>query len=315
MKYVITEVRDKDRFVIYDMENKGSVCVSKYTIKQIIEDDSSIIIGVTYSFKELGGKEVIIKDIIPYTKDGLKPAVKVARNDFVPDTKRSYTTISKGIFPSRAEKKALKEKAKKTKATKKANKKAKKEAEVQAIKEKKEAEANRKAEIEKYSVVKKRIQKSKPQFYLRKINIMATEYNEKMDYEFKVEVTTPSALTKLNNLIKNSSCYADTREAGAILKRGRTFTTTIRCDDNCLVFDNPDIQVFAAKEVWLDFDGSWENRCEIKFSYYNNYKPDITYTHGTTFSENTYFGADAYSNHSANGEARWLRKTLGRPLY
>ncbi len=205
------------------------------------------------------------------------------------------------------------EKTKKTKATKKANIKAKKVAEEQALKEKKEYEAKRKAEKEKYAVVKKRVQKSKPQFYLRKINIMATEYNEKIDYEFDVEVSTPSALTKLNNLIKTSPCYADTREAGNVLKRGRKFTTEICCSDNILIFDSPDIQVFAAKEVWLDFDGSWENRCEIRFSYYNNYKPNITYTHGTTFSEDTAFGADAYEEHSANGEAKWLRKSLGRP--
>lgn len=313
MKYVITEKRDNDRYVIYDMDNKGSACVSKYTIKQIIEDNSSIVIGVTYSYKKVGSNEVIIDKIVPYTKDGKAPAVKVVKNTFVPDTKRSFSTVIKGLKPSRAEIKALNEKAKKTKATKKANKKAKKVAEETALREKKKVEAEMKAEKEKFKVVKKRIQRSKPQLYLKKIKIMATEYDENVSYEFRAECLTPAAVTKLNNLIKSTRAYADTRNAGDMIKRRGYFSTRLDCE-GAYVLDDPDIQVFAEKEVWLDFDGSWENRCEIRFSLYNDYRPEFTYTHGTTFSDDSPFGADAYADHTANGEARWLRKHLGRPL-
>lgn len=312
MMYVITEKRDNDRFVIYDMKNKGSACVSKYTIKQLIEDNSTIIIGVTYSFKEVGSNEVMIENIIPHSKDGKAPVTRQIKNAFVPDTKRSYATVIKGLYPSRTEKKALNEKAKKTKATKKANAKAKKVAEETAKKEHKEQLKQYKAEVERMRVVTKRIQKSKPQFFLQNIDIIASEYNEKIDYKFKVQVRTPAALTKLNNLIKSTSCFCDTRGAGDKVRRGLWFETTIRTD-SMIIFDDPDIQVFADKEVWLDFDGNWGNRCEIRFSVYENYKPQFTYTHGTTFDEGTHFGADACCDHSANGEARWLRKSLGRP--
>ena len=312
MRFVITEKRDNDRYVIYDMENKGSACVSKYTIKQLIEGESTIIIGVTYSYKNMGSNEVVIENITPYTKDGSRPASKIISNSYIPDTKRSFATVIKGLKPSRAEIKALNDKTKKTKATKKANKKAKKVAEDTALKEKKKAEAELKAEKEKYKVIKKRVQKSKPQLYLKKIKIMATEYDEKLSYEFRVECHTPAAVTKLNNFIKSTTAYADTRNAGDTIKRRGYFSTRLDCEGS-YVLDDPDIQLFAEKEVWLDFDGSWE-RCEIRFSSYNDYRPEFTYTHGSAFSDDTHFGADAYADHTANGEARWLRKVLGRPL-
>ncbi len=307
MNFVITEKRDYDRYVIYDMDNKGSACVSKYTINQLLKEH--IVIGVVYRFDDYD--EIIIEEIKPMTKDGTKPLKRVVRNSFVPDTKRSYATVSKGLFPSRAEKKALNEKAKKTKATKKANKKEQKLAEETRIKDEKEKKELKKKRKEELRVVKKRIQKSKPQFYFQKQEIIASEYNDSSTYHYKVECRTPSALSIFNKIIKSSSCFADTSNAGKIIKRGGIFSTTV--STNWPLDDETKIQLFADKTIWVDFDGSWENRCEILFEEWNNYKPVFTYTHGTEFNDNTYFGADSYCDYSAKGFAKYFRKRLGRP--
>lgn len=311
MRYIVTEQRDNDRFVIYDTENKGSACVSKYTLRQLLEDDTTLIIGITYSFKSVGSKEVVIKDIIPHTKDG-KTAQKVLRNEFVPDTKRSYGTVIKGLYPSRAEKKAISDKAKKTKQTKKINKKAKKEAEEIALKEQKIADKKAKEEAEKMRIIRKRIQKSKPQLYLQETNMTATEYDSVVNYKFNVELRSLAALSVLNKLIKSSTAYANTENAGAVIRSGRVFTTHLRCDDRCFIFDDPDLQVFADKKIYYEFDG-YDGRCEICFEEYNSYTPNITYTHGTSFSESSPIGPAAYSETSPNAEAKFYRKTLGRP--
>ena len=106
---------------------------------------------------------------------------------------------------------------------------------------------------------------------------------------------------------------SDDLSAGKIIKRGGIFSTTV--STNWPLDDEQKIQLFADKTIWVDFDGSWENRCEILFEEWNNYKPVFTYTHGSEFNDNTYFGADAYSDYSAKGFARYFRKKLGRPEY
>lgn len=46
MKFIIVEIKDKDLYTIYDVENKGVCCCSMYTLKQLVKDYKCKIIGL-----------------------------------------------------------------------------------------------------------------------------------------------------------------------------------------------------------------------------------------------------------------------------
>lgn len=89
MKYVIIEKKDADRYVLYDAENKGMCCVSKYTLQQL-RDDKHQIIGLNSTTGSVKAGDITIM-----TLDGKVRTKNVTYE--VANTKRSAATVEKGI--------------------------------------------------------------------------------------------------------------------------------------------------------------------------------------------------------------------------
>lgn len=87
MRFCIVEKKDTDLFTIYDMENGGVCCCSKYTVSQLL-DMGHTIYGVQKTARGLGIVEVGL--------DG-KPRQKKAPVICTDTTKRSAVTIAKGL--------------------------------------------------------------------------------------------------------------------------------------------------------------------------------------------------------------------------
>ena len=87
MNFSIIEVKDKDLFVIYDMENKGACCCTKYTITELLKMGHNIcgakIVNGRLKIVECDLNGNIRNKKAPHCCDDL--------------TKRSASTISKGL--------------------------------------------------------------------------------------------------------------------------------------------------------------------------------------------------------------------------
>lgn len=89
MKYVIIEKKDADRYVLYDAENKGMCCVSKYTLQQL-RDDKHQIVGLNSTTGSVKTGDITIMT--------LDEKVRMKNVTYeVANTKRSAATVEKGI--------------------------------------------------------------------------------------------------------------------------------------------------------------------------------------------------------------------------
>ena len=87
MNFSIIEVKDKDLFVIYDMENKGACCCTKYTITELLKMGHNIC-----GAKIVNGRLKIVEcDLNGNIRN------KKAPNCCDDLTKRSPSTINKGL--------------------------------------------------------------------------------------------------------------------------------------------------------------------------------------------------------------------------
>ena len=87
MNFSIIEVKDKDLFVIYDMENKGACCCTKYTVTELLKMGHNIC-----GAKIVNGRLKIVEcDLNGNIRN------KKAPNCCDDLTKRSPSTISKGL--------------------------------------------------------------------------------------------------------------------------------------------------------------------------------------------------------------------------
>lgn len=87
MKFIVIEIKDKDLFTIYDVENKGVCCCSAYTLKQLLSDHNEVL-----GCKVVNGK----LNVFECDLDGNKRSRK-ASNCCTDTTKRSAVTIEKGL--------------------------------------------------------------------------------------------------------------------------------------------------------------------------------------------------------------------------
>lgn len=87
MNFSIIEIKDKDLFVIYDMENKGACCCTKYTITELLKMGHNI-----YGTNVVNGRLKILEcDLNGNIRN------KKASNCCNDLTKRSASTIVKGL--------------------------------------------------------------------------------------------------------------------------------------------------------------------------------------------------------------------------
>lgn len=87
MKFIVIEIKDKDLFTIYDVENKGVCCCSAYTLKQLLSDHNEVL-----GCQVVNGK----LNVFECDLDGNKRSRK-ASNCCTDTTKRSAVTIEKGL--------------------------------------------------------------------------------------------------------------------------------------------------------------------------------------------------------------------------
>lgn len=308
MEFVVIEKRDNDRFVIYDIENKGSCCCSKYTMKQII-DAGHTIYGVRYNGVNIG-----VNDIVPLLKNG-QPRQKMEHYSLVPDTKRSAVTILQGLTPSREEKRVMRETLHKRDATIKDNKKQAKLAEIEREKRIKEEEKQRKALQKEMEVNIKHRQVTKVSAYLTDICLVASEYSlDSRRYTYLLECTTPTALTNLRKLNKELSkrgrgFYIDSNASEMVERRGK-YSVRITLPD--LLEDVEGVQIFAGTEVRLDFSNAYEDyNIWATFRANNHFIASCDGRH-ISVDLDTSFGATAYRDYTLRGIACTLRK-MGRP--
>lgn len=87
MQFILIEIKGKDLFTIYDVENKGVCCCSAYTLKQLLSDRNEVL-----------GCQVVNGTLNVFECDlsGNKRAKK-APNCCSDLTKRSAVTIEKGL--------------------------------------------------------------------------------------------------------------------------------------------------------------------------------------------------------------------------
>lgn len=308
MEFVVIEKRDNDRFVIYDIENKGSCCCSKYTMKQII-DAGHTIYGVRYNGENIG-----VNDIVPLLKNG-QPRQRMEHYSLVPDTKRSAVTILQGLTPSREEKRAMRETMQKRDATIKDNKKQAKLAELEREKRIKEEEKQRKALQKEMEVNIKHRQVTKVSAYLVDIRMVASEYNlESRQYTYILECTTPTALTNLRKLSKELSkrgngFYIDSNASDMVERHGKY---SVRATFSNMLEDVEGIQIFAGAEVRLDFTNVYEDyNIWATFRAINHFMASCDGRHIDVNIE-TPFGPTAYRDYTIRGIAQKLRQ-MGRP--
>ena len=87
MKFIVIEIKDKDLFTIYDVENKGICCCSAYTLKQLLSNHNEVL-----GCQVVNGK----LNVFECDLSGNKRAKK-APNCCSDTTKRSAVTIEKGL--------------------------------------------------------------------------------------------------------------------------------------------------------------------------------------------------------------------------
>lgn len=298
MVYHIIEKKANDLYVIYDVANGGMCCCTPYTIKQLIEMGHEIP-GVVLSPKFY---------VTILTKAG--DVAKKSKVYDVDETKRSAVTIAKGLKPTRAEKKALKEVVDKRNATRKENQKLAKQELIEKEKVEKERQKQEKLRKKELEVVKRRRQKSKCLAELVSVSIESSEYHSREWYSYKLTATTPSALTALRKLVARGGYLDDNlKGAGERIKNGYSVTATVNLDyelDN----DTDGIQVIASTEVRLKHLNFYDDtRLYVTFSLYKNYIANVSDNKGTDLN---YFGSTANGGNSIKGWENYLRKNLGR---
>lgn len=88
MHFRIVEIKNNDLYVIYDADNGGVCCCSKYTVNQLLNDYKQQIDGVTLTAKGINIQEVSLDGVIR-----AKKAPMICEDT----TKRSAVTIMKGL--------------------------------------------------------------------------------------------------------------------------------------------------------------------------------------------------------------------------
>lgn len=269
-KFIIIGIGEKDSYALYDVANKGTAIASAYTIRQLIEN-GCVVMGVvaTKPFK-----------VVCYSKSG-EVAKKQASLGMVPPTKRSMTTFLKGIQPSRAEIKAAKETAAKRKATLRANKAAKK--------------AAQEAEKKKWML----LQKSKLQILEIGHYEDVGEYHTNTSYDtYFLSAQSPTALTTLKKVLKNSSLYQGGGLSFSDLKDEiqqivETFKDhgriTVKVKATHLDFDPKKCQCGYGSMYLFSCDNNYEDRmASLRFRYSNRYEPEDVGCHHCSVETATY---------------------------
>lgn len=273
MEFSIVEKRDNDRFVLYDLKNKGKACASKYTIKQLINAGHKV-----YGYNN--------KNITICSISGV-PVKKEIKYKDISDTKRSFATFTSGITPSRAEKKANKEKAIKKKET---------------MKTKKEEEEKRKKYLE---IKKKKRFKSKPLFELLEENLWASEYDDGGEYIYKVYIKSPSAQTIVNKMVREG--WIDPYDYSDKIEDGHKVIAKHPIDE-----DICNCQVSAASTIHLNFENHYTNESVFCYFYLNeNFEFLPKNASFRKSDENIILGSVANGGSSLKSEGIWLRKKLG----
>lgn len=272
MEFSIIEKRDNDRFVLYDMKNKGKACASKYTIKQLVENGHKVYgYGKKISICSVTGREI----------------TKSMKYPDVPDTKRSLATFEAGIKLSRAEKKLNKEKAEKKKET---------------IALKKAEEEKKKKYLE---IKKKKRYISKPLFELIEEDLWGSEYDEGGKYTYRVRIKSPAAQTIVNRMVKDGEIdpcsFTDKISDGdKVVAEGPIDEQLWGC------------QVIAGSTVQFNFKNHYTNETVFcKFLSYENYEYNSKNASFHHADENIRIGSVANGGSSLKSEGVWIRKKLG----
>lgn len=273
MEFSIVEKRDNDRFVLYDMQNKGKACASKYTIKQLINNKH-----IVHGYSDKG--------IVICSTTGTPVKRKIKYND-IPDTKRSTVTFEAGIKPSRAEKKANKTKANKRKEN---------------IKEKQAAAEKERKYLE---ITKKKRFISKPLFELIKEELWGAEYDEGGEYIYQVRINTPAAQAIVNKMVKTGvirpyDFSEKISDGDKIISEGPIHEELYKC------------QVIASNHVHLSFENYYTSEsvsCDFYASEHFEFLPkNASFYHS---DEKIMIGSVADGGSSLKNEGIWLRKKMG----
>ncbi len=272
MEFSIVEKRDNDRFVLYDMKNKGKACASKYTIKQLIDNGHTV-----YGY----GKKITICGVTG------KEINKAMKYPDVPDTKRSLSTFEAGIKPSRAEKKLNKEKAKKKKET---------------IVQKKNEEEKRRKYLE---IKKKKRYISKPLFELLEEDLWGSEYDEGGKYTYRVRIKSPAAQSIVNKMVRCGEI--DPCDFSDKITDGDKVVSDCPIDEQLY-----DCQVVASSTVQLNFRNHYTSETVFcKFFSYENYEYNPKNASFHHADENIRIGSVADGGGTLKSEGVWIRKNLG----
>ena len=258
MQFSVIEKKSNDLYVIYDMQTGGKCCCSLYTLRQL-QNMGNTVYGL-----HLDRTRNVVQEM---TKEG---KIRVKHTVYsVDETKRSATTISKGIPLTKEEKKKLKEKQELQKEEEKKKQQyllEKKKLEVLRLQE----ERDKEKELSKWKKNRKRakIYKTKPLFILTSISEKASEYDTTETYTYTVYLHSPTSITVLTQISKEFSragkgFYVDSKELNNLLKSTRgNLTIQLRLQD-CVTEELYPISLAVASE----------------FSYfYMNYYTDERYS-------------------------------------
>lgn len=251
--YIILERKGSDLFVIYDMQTKGKCCCSLYTIKQLVEMGHSV-----YGYRVINGRAVIDECTI-------NGEVRVTKKVYDIDlTKRSASTIIKGIKLTKEEKESIRNNQKEREEQKKEDIRRKKEDE----RIQKQLQLKRQEEIKELERFKKNRKVFVPRknsllFVLKETKERASEYDSESIDLFEVHIYGIEGLRKFKAFQKEAMRYncgfmIDTEGIKKQLERYGHYTTRYS-DSTSLVHLSSDITRAVGREYIYDYQNYYSD--------------------------------------------------------